>query len=183
MEQAIKGQLVSLRPSTMEDRSMVFEWLCHSDLTRFMLGPPTFPDNPAPSWEEFIDDYAPYFFDGTQPRLGRSFIILLDGQPIGQVNHDRIYPKDRSTELDIWLSESKYTGKGYGTDALKILCEYLNREFGCKKFVIAPSRRNEWAIRSYEKAGFAETTQIPEGFSPDYDDAVVLVKTMKDTLA
>ena len=62
------------------------------------------------------------------------------------------------------------------TDALITLCEYLYERFDCRKFIIAPSSRNTAAIRSYRKAGFIQTDEVPEGFSPDYKDNVIMVK-------
>jgi len=141
-----------------------------------MMGPPDYPDSPVPSWEEFIRDYRDHFFNGSNPQMGRCFIIEVDDEPVGQVNHDRISERDHSTELDIWLKGSIYLNKGYGTDALITLCEYLYERFDCRKFIIAPSSRNTAAIRSYRKAGFIQTDEVPEGFSPDYKDNVIMVK-------
>ena len=56
---------------------MIYQWLAHSDLTSSMLGPPDFPDNDIPQWDEFINDYKMYFFDGTDPKAGRCFLIFL----------------------------------------------------------------------------------------------------------
>lgn len=177
MDNRLHGQLITLRPATPADRRPVFEWLALSDLTPSMLGAPVFPDNPVPAWEEFQADYAPYFFDGSALALGRCFIIMLGEEAIGQVNYSEVYDDDHSTELDIWLANSSYTNKGYGTDALSTLCIYLSRELGCRKFIIAPSRRNARALRSYWKAGFIETTAgIPAWFVPDYEDTVIMIR-------
>jgi len=174
----IPGKNVTLRPATPADRRPIFDWLTNSDLTPRMMGPPLYPDGPIPAWEEFLEDYKDYFFDGTQPLLGRCFIIEVNGEAVGQINHDKIYPKDQSTELDIWMKSSRYTGKGYGPDALATLCHHLAQTLGCEKFIIAPSRRNVAAIRAYQKAGFAETCEIPDGFMPDYPDTVLMMKIL-----
>ncbi len=174
----IQGKFIRLRPATMADRKSIYQWLALSDLTPMMLGAPQFPDNPVPTWEEFIHDYAEHFFDGTRPMRGRCFVIEYDGIAIGQVNHDRIYYDDHSTELDIWLANSSHAGKGYSTDALIALCEYLKTNFACTRFIIAPSLRNTNAISAYEKAGFHRTEIIPEWFVPDYTDTVVMIKEL-----
>lgn len=176
MTEKIQGKLVTLRPATMQDRRPIFDWLTNSDLTSSMMGPPIYADGKIPSWEEFKEDYKEYFFDSTQPQLGRCFIIEVNGEPVGQINHDRIYPEDKSTELDIWVKSSMYTGKGYGSDALQTLCAFLNVGYSCNKFVIAPSKRNTRAIKAYKKAGFVESAEPIR--SPDYFDTVVLVKTL-----
>ncbi|WP_448961598.1 GNAT family N-acetyltransferase [Larkinella arboricola] len=102
----------------------------------------------------------------------------MNNQPIGQINYNAINTSDLSTELDIWLAGSQYTNKGYGTNALLTLCNYVHNEFGCTKFMIAPSRRNPWAIKSYQKAGFVESAFHSGHCSVEYEDTVVMIKTM-----
>ncbi len=178
MTEKITGKTVVLRPATLDDRQPIFDWLTNSDLTKFMMGPPVYPDSPIPTWQEFLNDYKEYFFDSSRPQMGRCFVIEVNSEPVGQINHDKISIADHSTELDIWLKSSKYINKGYGTDAIVALCNFLIDKFECKKFIIAPSRRNVAAIRTYEKAGFIETDEIHYNFLPDYNDTVVMIKTV-----
>jgi RimJ/RimL family protein N-acetyltransferase len=176
MTEIIHGKLVKLRSATRLDRKPIFDWLTHSDLTSQMMGPPTYPDSKIPTWDEFIEDYKLYFFDSTQPLLGRCFVIEVNSEPVGQINHDKVYPPDNTTELDIWLKDSRYTGKGYGTDAITTLCDYLTKTLGCQKFTISPSRRNINAIKAYKKTGFIETYMTIDPSMADYHDAVVMIK-------
>jgi diamine N-acetyltransferase len=142
-----------------------------------MLGPPKFPDNPVPTWDEFDNDYSDHYFDDSQPGIGKCFVIEHNGQEIGQINYNQIDTNTKSTEIDIWLADYQFTSKGFGTEAIKILCCYLVKSFGCRTFFIAPSRRNKNAIKSYKKAGFIETERIPDNFIPDYEDTVLMIKT------
>jgi RimJ/RimL family protein N-acetyltransferase len=179
MIEIIYGKTVTLRPATLKDRKPIFDWLTNSDLTKFMMGPPTYPDSPIPTWDDFQNDYKEYFFDGSQPLMGRCFIIEVNSEPIGQINHDKIYMSDFSTELDIWLKCIEYMNKGYGSDAIITLCNYLTKEFKCRKFIIAPSKRNIGAIKAYKKAGFIETDIVHDDFIGDYTDAIILMKSVK----
>ncbi|MBN1415743.1 MAG: GNAT family N-acetyltransferase [Bacteroidales bacterium] len=178
MTERIIGKKVTLRPATLADRRPIFDWLTNSDLTKFMMGPPIYPDSPVPTWEEFVNDYKEYFFDSTKPHLGRCFVIEVNDEPIGQINHDKISSADGSTELDIWLKSSKYINKGYGTDAIITLNNYLADKYRCKKFIISPSKRNHAAIRAYEKAGFIKTDEVPDRLLSDYNDNIILTKIM-----
>lgn len=175
----LKNKLLALRPATLQDKKSVYNWLAHSNLTIEMLGPPNFPDNPIPSWDEFNEDYLDHYFDGSQPLKGQCFILIYNGQQIGQINYNEIDPTTKSTEIDIWLADRAYTGKGLGTEAIKTLCDYLYHKFGCETIYIAPSRRNIIAIKAYKKAGFIETKNLPKNFVPDYEDTVVLTKTIQ----
>jgi RimJ/RimL family protein N-acetyltransferase len=179
----IKGEIISLRPATMDDRLSVYQWLTQSDLTSLMLGPPNFYDHPIPTWEEFTDDYKDYFFDGSAPYRGRCFIIEHNTIAVGQINYNDIHLDDQSTELDIWLSAKKHTSKGYGTDALETLCNHLHESMGCTNFILAPSKRNIWALKAYLKAGFQPSDKRPVGFIPDYHDTVLMIKTMHNKKA
>lgn len=169
-------QEVAIRPATIEEKRKLFEWLTNSNLTEEMLGPPRFTDNPVPDWTEFNNDYLDYYFDGSRPLDGQCFVIELDEQEIGQINYNKIDLSEKSTELDIWLKDRKYTGFGLGTRAIELLCLYLENHLGCEKIYIAPSNRNLAAIRSYKKAGFIETNTLPKTFVPDYHDAILMIR-------
>lgn len=166
---------VTIRPSTIKEKKKIFNWLTNSNVTKEMLGPPKFPDNPVPTWEEFDEDYLDYYFDGTNPKAGRCFIILSNQIEVGQINYNPINEKTKTTEIDIWLSDKKFMGKGIGTTAIKLLSHHLFKNLGCKKIIIQPSARNINAIKAYKKAGFIEQTQIPKGFELDYYDSVFMI--------
>lgn len=172
----IEGDLISLRPATHQDKPSIYRWMAQSDLTYKMMGLPDYPDCPIPSWEQFDADYESYYFEDADPWLGRFYVIKRKGQEIGQISYNRIDRHKHCVELDIWLSNSKHSGKGYGTDAVLTLCQYLHRGFDCSNFIMAPSARNINAIKSYRKAGFEITNDIPTDFVPDYSDTLVMVK-------
>jgi RimJ/RimL family protein N-acetyltransferase len=180
MENYLTGDIIKLRPAAIRDRKNIFLWLTHSNLTKEMIGSPKYPDSRIPNWDEFINDYLEFYFDGSQPLKGQCFIIVENEQDIGQINHNEINLVEKSADLDIWLSDKVHTGKGYGTEAIKIMCNYLNKNFGCRKILMSPSKRNIRAIRSYEKAGFVRTDEKPDSFYMDYEDNVILVKTIEE---
>ncbi len=166
---------VSIRPNSIADKPKVFDWLSRSNLTAEMLGPPKFPDNLAPTWEEFDEDYLDYYFDGSAPKKGRCFIIFFNELEVGQINYNPIDPLTKTTELDIWLSDKKYTGKGIGVKAIQLICKHIFDNLDCRKILIQPSARNPYAIKAYKKAGFIEQAEIPPDFELDYQDSVLLV--------
>lgn len=181
----LTGKVVELRPATMNDWRPIFEWLACSDITSAMMGPPLFPESVPYTWDEFCADYKTHFFDGTSPRMGRCFLIVVDGEAVGQVNYNDIPDSGGSVELDIWLRAKRYCGRGYGSDALEVLVEYLYRQFGVTEFFMQPSARNPRAIRAYEKAGFRRVAFSLEEAEArygrkDYYDSVFLVKKRSD---
>ena len=184
-ERVLSGRQVKLRPATPEDRRAVYEWAACSDLTAAMMGPPLFPEHPAPSWEAFCAEHGPHFFDGSNLTLGRCFIIEVDGEAVGQIYYNDIEERAgaRRTELDLWMRAEAHCGRGYGSDALETLCAHLAETLAVTACMVQPSARNPRAIRAYEKVGFqplalplAEARAL---WGPnDYDDSVYMVKRL-----
>jgi RimJ/RimL family protein N-acetyltransferase len=182
-EQGLKGNLVMLRPAMVGDRRAIYEWLAKSDITSSMMGPPIYPEHKIPTWQEFCDDYVLHYFSEEKPELGRCFVIVVDGEDIGQVNYNSIDELNKRTELDIWMSSEANCGKGSGPDALETLCGYLFEKFGVSEFFIQPSARNQRAIQAYEKAGFKKISLSLEEAKAEYGpvysiEPVYMVKKM-----
>jgi len=153
----IDGKHVRLRPATMADRHMIYRGLAQSDVTDILLGHPSQLSTPLLSYEDFCDDYKQYFFDDSNPEGGRCFVIEVDGHAIGQVNYNDIERDKNWTELDIWMFAEKHCEHGNGTEALRVLCNYLSSHFNVVGFYIKPSASNPRAIRAYEKTGFVRS--------------------------
>jgi len=182
----IPGEHIALRLSTLEDRTRIFEWLAHSDLTSSMFGEPIFPEEPAPTWEEFCEDHTTHFFEGEITEQSRCFIMQVNHEDVGQIYFNDIEIRNgmKRVELDMWMRAETYCGKGHGSDALNTLCEFLTQRFGVEKFLVQPSSRNPRAIRAYEKVGFvrlevALEEAVKEWGPNDYSDSVHMVKTIK----
>jgi len=153
----IDGRSVRLRPAVGSDRRMIYEGLAQSDVSGFLLTDPTTGQPRALSYEAFRSDYVDYYFDDSHPELGRCFVIEVDGRPVGQVNYNDIERDANRTELDIWMFAERHCGHGWGSEAVRLLCDYLHRHMGVHGFYIKPSASNTRAVRGYEKAGFVRT--------------------------
>ena len=169
---------LQLKQATLADRGKIYQWLACSDATPEMLGPPTFPDAPVPTYEEFCEDYNDEAFqDFGNFRL---FLILAEQVEIGAISY---FIRDQVAELDLWIASKDNWNKRYGSTALKLAIERLNDEELLTTMLIRPSARNHRAVASYKKAGFEiydqAKHQIPQWClteNLDYDDAVVLVQ-------
>lgn len=176
----LPGEKVVLRAATEADRQNVYVWLACSDITPAFLGPPGFPDNPVPSWEEFCEDYRPHYFNDSKPEQGRCFIIMAGGEDVGVICYNTVRAGG-FTGMDVWLRSLADCGKSYGTDALRTLSDYLHRRFSLSRVVISPSARNERAVAAYRKAGFEAVSPERESefLRPEdreYKDHVVMVR-------
>jgi len=159
--------VVNLREATKGDKSKVYEWFSNKDIAKAMLMGDDFPENPLPTREEFFEDYTDFYFDGTAPEKGRVYIIQLGNLPIGSISYASYHLKGKKAELDIWMKSIDYCGKGYGSEAIKALCNLLYQNQGINQYIIRPSNKNKNAIRAYEKAGFVKVLNLSEKFVND----------------
>jgi RimJ/RimL family protein N-acetyltransferase len=56
--------------------------------------------------------------------------------------------------MGIQIGEREYWGKGYGTDALRVLLRYAFDELNLARVSLSVLEGNVRAMRSYEKCGF-----------------------------
>jgi RimJ/RimL family protein N-acetyltransferase len=198
--QEIRGNRLVLRPAIAGEMRQVYEWLANSDSSAGMSGPPIYPERAIPTWAEFCDADAVHYFDDSALLLGRCYLIVVQGDAVGQVTYNDInqhqgaiesYRSVRSersvqsaaarTELDIWMRSEKDCGQGLGTEALELLCRHLADAFAVQEFMVQPSARNPRAIRAYEKIGFKRLEMTLESarelWGPnDYIDSVYMVR-------
>lgn len=164
----IKGNKTELIPATLADRQKAYEWCFHSETTKSHSGPPDYPNTPILSFAEFCDKgYDEYYFTGARPEDGRGFLIAEGGEPVGFISYSSFHLKPSVSELDLWMNSEAHCGKGFGTDAVIALGDFLNRTMGIAQLIMAPSRRNKRAIRAYEKAGFQKTDKPMTDFLLD----------------
>ena len=187
----IKGNIIELIPAVIDDRRNVYDWCFHSETSKSHCGLPDFPDVVIPTFEEFCDDYVDYFFTGARLEKGRGFMIVSGGVQVGFISYTCFHLKPHKAELDIWLNSETHCGKGFGTDAIISLCEFLNETLRINEFIMRPSVKNERAVKSYKKSGFEETDEAPSDYlleeymelygDGDYGEGgdVLLVKRLK----
>ena len=80
--------------------------------------------------------------------------IEADGEVIGLIQcYEETDPDYRHASIDLFLATARQ-GRGYGTEAVRVLARHLFEERGHHRLTIDPSATNERAIRAYEKVGF-----------------------------
>ena len=61
---------------------------------------------------------------------------------------------NRNCEVGIFIGDKEYLGKGYGTEALKLLISYGINYLNIRNFMLRVFSNNERAMKSYGKIGF-----------------------------
>jgi RimJ/RimL family protein N-acetyltransferase len=106
-------------------------------------------------------------------------IETLDDPPV-LVGHVALWdarPKDRCATLGIGLGR-EYIGRGYGTDAMRVIVGYGFREMGLHRIQLGVAPFNPAGIRAYEKAGFVEEGRHRESVLHDghwYDEVLMSI--------
>jgi RimJ/RimL family protein N-acetyltransferase len=106
-------------------------------------------------------------------------IETLDDPPVlaGNVGMWGARPKDRCATIGIALGR-EYIGRGYGTDAMRVIVSYGFREMGLHRIQLGVAPFNPAGIRAYEKAGFVEEGRLRESVLHDgrwYDEVLMSV--------
>jgi RimJ/RimL family protein N-acetyltransferase len=106
-------------------------------------------------------------------------IETLDDPPrlVGHLGLWGATPKDRCATLGIGLGR-EYTGRGYGSDAMRVIVDYAFRELGLHRLQLSVAPFNQAGIRAYEKAGFVEEGRHRESVLHDgrwYDDVLMSI--------
>jgi RimJ/RimL family protein N-acetyltransferase len=84
-------------------------------------------------------------------------IYEIDGwQPIGRTDLFDVDYRNRTARFGIMVGETTARGKGYGTEATRLMLDYAFAALGLHNVMLDVSEYNLAGRRAYEKAGFRE---------------------------
>jgi RimJ/RimL family protein N-acetyltransferase len=98
------------------------------------------------------------------------------GRPIGGVSLYDFSHVARSAEFSIVIGEAEYRGKGYGTEAARLMLDVAFRYFNLNRVSLRVFAHNEGGIRAYEKAGFVKEALLRQAtyLEGEYHDAWIM---------
>jgi RimJ/RimL family protein N-acetyltransferase len=168
---------IQLRPAQLNNRRSVYEWLYFSDFSADLNRYQGITPETIPAYETFCEDFADYYFDGSAPEKGRSYMLVEPGQDeaIGVISYTAYYLLPHLAEFDIWLAGLRYANGGRGTEAIYLLATQLF-DSGYREIIIRPAIQNKRAIRAYEKAGFMPKPdwQAADYYRPEFIDELAV---------
>ena len=150
----LTGHKVILRAITRDD----LERLCqfNNDVEVELAGggdPPT-PQSVARLHAEYDAQVSAGGRDGT------SFAIEADGVCIGQCALFQFDAVAQSCALGITIGDKGYWGRGYGSDAIRILLDYAFRLRNIRRVYLTVNSTNERAIGAYRRCGFVDEGRL-----------------------
>jgi RimJ/RimL family protein N-acetyltransferase len=147
----LRGRLIRL---TAENPDVMVEhfskWNRDSELARLETARPA-----TPYTKKQIKEYIEKELLGDHPDL-YSFMIrsLQDDHLLGETGLDGVKWNHGESFVGISIGERDFWGKGYGTDAMRVLLRYAFSELNLHRVSLTVFEYNPRAIRSYEKVGF-----------------------------
>lgn len=84
------------------------------------------------------------------------FIMIeqMTNNPVGSVYLRDVDYKEKTAEYGIFIGETAARGKGYGTEAARVMVSYAFGQLQLDSLTLRVLADNKQAIKSYEKAGF-----------------------------
>ena len=127
-------------------------WAWESDLALSVLtGDPARPLTP----EAIEADYERATKSGPE-RASFAIYERATTRPIGTAGLRDVNYAHRTAELGMGIGEADCRGKGYGTEATRLLLDYAFDALGLHNVLLTVFSYNERAIRAYVRAGFRE---------------------------
>jgi len=166
----MEGKLVRLRPYDKSDLDDLMKWVNDEDVTRF-LGSLMTPPLSRSAEEGFLGMAM------THSETHKVFAIeTLAGEFAGGIDLRVVDQIDRRAEVGIVIGFKDFWGKGYGTDAMKVLLKFAFGRLNLNRVSLRVFDYNERAIKSYEKCGFKREGLLRQDrfYAGEYHDTIVM---------
>jgi diamine N-acetyltransferase len=151
----IYGERIRFRAVEKEDLSLFVKWLNDPEVRRGILL-----HNPVSQTEE--DSW----YERMLQRPVDEHVMVIDVKEsptetgddnwkiIGSLAFDPIDWHVRAAEMGILIGDKTYWNRGYGTEAVRLLCRHGFNTLNLNRIFLHVFDNNPGAIRAYEKAGF-----------------------------
>lgn len=152
---AVVADRVLLRPLRQEDSSLLYDWISHRELV--ILN--------APLHSISDIDHQAWFESMLTNRTDLVIFVIEDmetHQAIGACQLLNINWRHRSAELQIRIDNTQYHGRGFGTEAVKLLTHFGFADLNLHRIYLHVFANNIRAIKSYEKCGFVTEALLKE---------------------
>ena len=103
-------------------------------------------------------------------------ITDLEGRILGETGLLRMFPAWRCTDLSIIIPDPEAQGKGFGTEAIRLMLDLAFHKYDMNRVSIGVVGLNERALRFYERIGFKKEGLQEQGYYYDgeFSDFVMM---------
>ena len=137
--------MVSLKPMTRQ--------MCHEFYQNFQNDPA------IGHYYEYVysPEIADRYFDSNSVADRKLFAIMVGDRIVGECKLKNIDPQKRECSMGIHLQNDSVKGKGYGTQAERLILQYAFEELGMVAVNADAARKNTRSQHVLEKVGFRYT--------------------------
>jgi RimJ/RimL family protein N-acetyltransferase len=167
-QETLTGRRVYLRPFSRDDLHYIQKWSSDAEL-RKLIG------EVAPmSRAETEKFYKELLAD--KDRMWFVIALRRGDRVIGEAGLLRMFRPWRATDMTIIIGEKDAWGKGYGTEAGRLLLNYAFLRLGFHRVSIGVVGFNERALRFWESLGFKKEGVHRDGYycNNEYSDFVMM---------
>lgn len=159
------GEHVYISPMNPEDSEIYTKWLNNAEITQYLSIHNSLVS--IPGEKSYIEEFCKHEFH-------MCIVKIENDELIGNIALENIDYKNGSAELGIFIGEESNLGKGYGTEAIKLLTTYGFKELRLHSIYLRVYDLNGRAQRAYEKCGFKECGRLHEALfrNGEYHDII-----------
>jgi RimJ/RimL family protein N-acetyltransferase len=143
----VPGERIFLSQVCREDLPLFARWFSDLELTAYL----------GVTGMSFMPEHEQEWYDGVvKDRINKTFaIVVRDGQRvIGNISLQSTDLRRGAAELGIAIGDKSAWGQGYGSEAVRLLCDYGFTFQGLHTIYLWHVAFNERGHRAYLKAGF-----------------------------
>ncbi len=167
MNKEIRGKNVILREQKAEDAKFFAFWFNQPQVI-FQCGFAEFTDEEKERIRIAIDHKSDdsVWFTITDPA----------GNIIGETGLLRMFPAWHQTDLTIIIPDPEMQGKGYGTEAIRMMLDMAFDEYEMHRVSIGVVGLNTNALAFYRKIGFRQEGILEQGYyyNNEYSDFIMM---------
>ncbi|GAA0369962.1 GNAT family N-acetyltransferase [Bacillus horti] len=164
----LEGELVYLSPVSSEDANLYYDELFDPEARKLTGTKVLFT----------FDQVVQYLKDRSMSSTSVLCFIVLqkNDEIIGDIALQDIDTTNRSGGIRISINKHNHQGRGYGTEALKLMLDYGFGQLNLHRIELTVYDYNERAIHVYEKVGFKVEGRLRDALYYDhaYHDTIFM---------
>ncbi len=154
----LEGKDIFLSPLSKEDALGDYAYWLNDQETTLFMGNGRFPVS--------IDGLKNYIESYNNSKEGMLLGIFLKktSRHIGNITLHQIDWRNRFAEIGILIGDKKSHGKGYATEAIRLVVDHAFNKLNLRKLCTGMVKGNEASKRAFEKVGFKVEGTLREHF-------------------
>lgn len=164
----LKGERIYLRPLEESDAQKVLNATENQEL-RYITGT---------KGSFTLEQIQKHINNSKEDTSRYDFAICLseNNEMIGELSITNIDEHDRKADFRISMSAVELTGQGFGTEATRLVLNFVFKELKLNRLQLEVFSHNERGIKAYEKVGFKIEGVLRESlyYNEKYSDEIIM---------